>query len=109
MVWICFGRVFSSNSKGRCFGLSVGLVWFWVWIWFFSFSNSLLPALTFRNDLFINLNMIWICFGRFFSSISNGRCFGLDLSFVWFWFGLVFSSLTPYSPLSLSGIIFSSI
>src|SRR3954451_1158251 len=81
--------VFSSISKGKCFGLSVGLVWFWVWVWFFSFANSLLLALTSRNDLF---NMVWICFEIFLLSISKVGVLVWVLAWCWFWVWVWFFS-----------------
>src|SRR3954449_13458937 len=104
--------VFSSISKGRCFGLCVGC-WFgccvlaWVWVWFFSFSNALLLSLTFRNDIFINLSRIGLDFvlewsfhqfqkvGALVWVLGVGLCVGCWLGFG---FGF-FHSLTPYSSL----------
>src|SRR5215213_2129292 len=79
MVWICFEIIFSSISKGRCFGLGVGLVLGFGLVFVlglglvFLFSNSLLSSSTSRNNPFINLNIIWICFEIILSSISKGR------------------------------------
>src|SRR3954454_5115587 len=86
--------VFSSISKGRCFGLGVGcwlglgvglgLVWFG-----FRFSNALLLlSSTFRNDIFINLSRIGL--DSFWNGLfvnSKGRCFGFGVG-CWLGVGL---------------------
>src|SRR4051812_18996981 len=98
-----FGMVFSSISKGRCFGLGVGVVL--VWICFF---HSLTPysLLSLPEIIFSSIGLDLFQFGMVFSSNSKVGALvwiGVVLVLVWVW---LFRSLTPYSPLSLSGMIF---
>src|SRR4051794_23099670 len=92
MNWICFEMIFSSISKvGALFGFGLGVGFgFGFGFGFFHpltlYSPLSLPGIVF---FFINLNTIWIWFGMVFSSISKGRCFGLDVGLVLV-LGLVF-------------------
>src|SRR4051794_22707732 len=99
--------VFSSISRGRCFGFGVGVVLdLGLSLFFYSltpYSPLSLPGMIFSS-------MVWICFKIFVLSIQKVGVLVWIWAWCWFlvWFGF-FHSLTPYSPLSPPGIIFSSI
>src|SRR3954454_20995067 len=78
--------VFSSIQK---VGVLV-LVLAWCWFWFFSFSNSLLPALTSRNDFFINLSRIWFGFDLKYSFYQFKKVGVLVWVLAWCGFGFGF-------------------